>query len=54
MHMWAVAWTVDVTYISLCAKGVKGLRWIMFFGPMAQRWDQQGHSAPKNRKKEMR
>ena len=23
----------------------------MFFGPKAQRWDQQGHSAPKERKK---
>ena len=28
-----------------------GLDWIMFFGPKAQRWDQQGHSAPKKRKK---
>ena len=25
--------------------------WIMFFGPKVQRWDQQGHSAPKKRKK---
>ena len=24
---------------------------IMFFGPKAQRWDRQGHSAPKERKK---
>ena len=28
--------------------------WIMFVGPKAQHWDQQCHSAPKKRKKEMR
>ena len=36
-----------------CAPAPNGL-WIMFFRPKAQRWDQQGHSAPKKRKKEMR
>ena len=31
-----------------------GMGWNMFLGPKAQRWDQQGHSAPKMRKKEIR
>ena len=30
------------------------IMWITFFGPTAQRWDQQGHSAPQKRKKEMK
>ena len=28
-----------------------GMEWNMFFGPKAQHWDRQGHSAPKKRKK---
>ena len=28
-----------------------GMEWNMFFGPKAQRWDRQGHSAPKRKKK---
>ena len=27
-----------------------GMEWNMFFGPKAQHWDRQGHSAPKKRK----
>ena len=27
------------------------MEWNMFFGPKAQHWDRQGHSAPKKRKK---
>ena len=33
------------------AREWNGMEYNMFFGPKAQRWNQQGHSAPKMRKK---
>ena len=43
-------------FLHLCMYTIMHL-WIVrnvCFGPKAQRWDQQGHSAPKERKKEVR